>query len=354
MREKAILLLSDGSRFEGRSVGAEGTVIADMVFTTGVVGYLEGLTDPAHEGQILVQTFPLIGNYGIAEADLSSPKATVRGYVIGELSDTPSNFRSEGDLPSFLKKEGLVAISGIDTRSLTKLLRSRGKVQAVLTTDPAQASVDVITGRATSQLPQAQKDSIFPTCRGTADRQVILWDLGATQGLFEALQQFDRPVCATPRDTDADALLAHHPAGVVISDGPGDLADHQDLVPVIRALIDAQIPLLGIGLGHLLLAQAQGLAVTPLIPAHHGAQSVRDKETNALFLTNQSNHETVALESLDTTIASLRYQCVNDQTCAGLDYKNAPAIGVQFRPEGRAGVLDGLQVLERFYQLGEA
>ncbi|MFM9414250.1 carbamoyl phosphate synthase small subunit [Peptococcus simiae] len=353
MRKKAILLLSDGSRFEGQSAGAEGTVIADLVFTTGLVGYLEGITDPAHQDQILVQTFPLIGNYGLNEADMSSKSAAIKGYVIGQLSDTPSNFRSEGDLPSFLKKENVVAISGIDTRALTKILRSRGKVKAVLTTDPAQASLDVLTGRATSDLPKAQSDSIFPTCRGLADRQVILWNLGASQGLYEALQAGDHTVCALPKDTDAKTLLDLQTAGIVISDGPGDLADYADLVPVIKEVLAAKVPLLGIGLGHLLLAQAQGLAVTPLIPAHHGAQAVRDLQTGRLFLTNQSNHETVALESLDSSIADLRYQCVNDQTCAGLDYKTAPAIGLQFRPEGRAGVLDGLDALARFFELGE-
>lgn len=351
MCQKAILLLSDGSRFEGHSVGAEGTVTADVVFTTGVVGYLEGLTDPACQGQILIQTFPLIGNYGIAREDTSTPTATVAGYIIGEVCTTPSNFRSEGDLPTFLKKEGIVAISGIDTRSLTKMLRSRGKVEAILTTDPTQASLDAFTGRVMSQLPKKQIDSIFPTCRGTADRQVILWNLGATQGIFEALKAGVQSVCTLSQQATFDELTAQNPLGIVLSDGPGSVANYQALLPVIRMLIDARIPLLGIGLGHLLIAQAQGLAVTPLIPAHHGAQAIRDTESGAVFMTNQSNHETVATESLDTGIATMRYQCINDNTCAGLDYKNCPAFGVQFRPEGRAGVLDGMFVLNRFYAL---
>lgn len=356
MSQKAYLVLADGTRYVGRSVGAEGSIIAETVFTTAMTGYMETITDPSYYGQIVLQTFPLIGNVGVIHADKEAPHPALRGYVVNSLCEVPSNFRTEGRLGDYLKAEGIIAIEGIDTRALTKRLREEGVMTALLTTDAAEAeAVDLDYLRqwkAADALAQVTSKTIEDL--GGEGPRVVLWDFGAKGAIADHLLARGAHVLRVPASTTAAEIRSLRPDGLMLSNGPGDPKDNHALIAEIRTLLEDGIPTFGICLGHQLLALAHGFDTYKLKYGHRGAnQPVRDTETGAVMMTSQNHGYAVATESVDEKIAKPRFIGSNDGVLEGLDYLTRPIFTVQFHPEACAGPHDSENLFDRFFALME-
>ena len=349
--ERAYLILENGRVFSGYRFGAAKDVIGEIVFTTSMTGYLETLTDPSYYGQIVVQTFPLIGNYGVIPADFEGKTPRLSAYVVREWCDAPSNFRSQGDLDAALKQWGIPGLYGIDTRELTKIIRERGVMNAILS---ATADVDMDAVRsyqirdAVASVTVEAPGEIPPK----GDRlRIALWDFGAKANIRRELEKRGCEVWNVPAGATAEEILALHPDGLMLSNGPGDPAENTGIIAQLRRLEDAQIPTFGICLGHQLLALSQGARTGKLHYGHRGAnQPVRDLETGRVYLTSQNHGYAVEMDSLPET-AMLLYQNVNDGTCEGIRYWNMPAFSVQFHPEACAGPLDSGFLFDRFMDL---
>ena len=299
--DKAYLVLSDGSVFAGKRIGAPGDCVGELVFATGMVGYLETLTDPGYAGQIVMQTFPMIGNYGVMEADFEGDCA-LRGYVVRELCTDPSNFRSQYDLDTFLKNKGIPGICGLDTRVLTTRIREQGVMNAAIVSE-LPADLEAISAyRVSGEVEKVSRKEteIFPA-EGEQKYRVALLDFGARRSLIRALTSRGCEVVAMPHDTSADDILACWPDGLVLSDGPGDPAENEAAVAQIARLIGMK-PIFGIGLGHQLLALAQGGRTYKLPVGHRGDnQPVRDLVTGRTVITSQNHGYCVDAESAGKT-----------------------------------------------------
>ena len=346
--DKAYLVLSDGSVFAGTRIGAPGDCVGELVFATGMVGYLETLTDPGYAGQIVMQTFPMIGNYGVMEADFEGDCA-LRGYVVRELCTDPSNFRSQYDLDTFLKNKGIPGICGLDTRVLTTRIREQGVMNAAIVSE-LPADLEAISAyRVSGEVEKVSRKEteIFPA-EGEQKYRVALLDFGARRSLIRALTSRGCEVVAMPYDTSADNILACWPDGLVLSDGPGDPAENEAAVAQIARLIGMK-PIFGIGLGHQLLALAQGGRTYKLPVGHRGDnQPVRDLVTGRTVITSQNHGYCVDAESL-RDVGTERWQNANDGTCEGMEYPDC--FSVQFTPEACTGARDTQKLMERFIDM---
>lgn len=340
----AYLALSNGMVFEGQRIGAKGDCAGELVFTTGVVGYLETLTDPAYAGQIVLQTFPLIGNYGTIEADLEGEPA-LSGYVVRELCTTPSNFRSQYDLNTYLEQKGICGICGVDTREITRVLREEGPLTAVIC-DAIPSGVPYVDTKCFSARKSA---SIYPACGETWYR-VTLIDYGVKQSFIHGLCQLGCEVKAVPADTGADAILADQPDGVVLSGGPevSESADTQ--IAEIQKLM-GKVPMLGVGRGHQLAALALGGRVNPMHCGHRGSnQPVKELASDRVFMTQQNHGWTVDPDSLPK-VGAMSFQNINDGTCEGMIYRGYRCFTVQFEPEFEESVCHTAFVWDLFTAL---
>ena len=346
--DKAYLVLSDGSVFAGKRIGASGDCVGELVFATGMVGYLETLTDPGYAGQIVMQTFPMIGNYGVMEADFEGDCA-LRGYVVRELCADPSNFRSQYDLDTFLKNKGIPGICGLDTRVLTTRIREQGVMNAAIVSE-LPADLEAISAyRVSGEVEKVSRKEteIFPA-EGEQKYRVALLDFGARRSLIRALTSRGCEVVAMPYDTSADDILACWPDGLVLSDGPGDPTENEAAVAQIARLIGMK-PIFGIGLGHQLLALAQGGRTYKLPVGHRGDnQPVRDLVTGRTIITSQNHGYCVDAESLKD-VGAERWRNANDDTCEGMEY--ADCFSVQFTPEACTGARDTQKLMERFIDM---
>ncbi|MDR1511029.1 MAG: carbamoyl phosphate synthase small subunit [Synergistaceae bacterium] len=354
MSSPAYLILENSMTFEGRSFGRpieESGVVGEVVFTTGMTGYLETLTDPSYYGQIIVQTFPMIGNYGVISADFESPRVQPLGYVVREWCRNPSNFRSEGDLDSFLKREGIAGICGVDTRGITRIIRERGVMNGVITADPQSVDMDEVKKYTikNSVASVSVKAPVVVKPDGTTLYRVVLWDFGAKGNIAKSLAARGCEVTLVPHDYTAERIAALHPDGVMLCNGPGDPADNLGIIEELKKFTETGTPIFGICLGHQLLALAMGARTQRLKYGHRGAnQPVRDMKTGSLHITTQNHGYMVVHESIPDIAAEMRYSNANDGTCEGIDYKNIPAFTVQFHPEAAAGPLDTGFLFERF------
>ena len=346
--DKAYLVLSDGSVFAGKRIGAPGDCVGELVFATGMVGYLETLTDPGYAGQIVMQTFPTIGNYGVMEADFEGDCA-LRGYVVRELCADPSNFRSQYDLDTFLKNKGIPGICGLDTRVLTTRIREQGVMNAAIVSE-LPADLEAISAyRVSGEVEKVSRKEteIFPA-EGEQKYRVALLDFGARRSLIRALTSRGCEVVAMPYDTSADDILACWPDGLVLSDGPGDPADNQAAAVQISRMIGMK-PIFGIGLGHQLLALAQGGRTYKLPVGHRGDnQPVRDLVTGRTVITSQNHGYCVDAKSL-RDVGTERWQNANDGPCEGMEYPGC--FSVQFTPEACTGARDTQKLMERFIDM---
>ena len=324
----AYLVLSSGEIFEGKRFGAAGECTGELVFTTNVVGYLETLSDPAFTGQIVMQTFPLIGNYGTIEEDLESGSAPA-GYVVREICESPSNFRTEYGLDTYLKNKGVCGICGIDTRELTRVIRDNGVVNAMIC-DEVPEDISVIARHTVCGAVESvshKKAEVYPT-EGEKKYSVTVIDYGMKKSLAKALCARGCEVTAVPCGTSAEEVLAAKPDGVVLSGGPGDPAENGALIREIGGLI-GKVPVLGIGLGHQMAAIAMGGKTEKLKYGHRGGnQPVRDLKGVRTYMTNQNHGYTVA-----ETTGEVVYANASDDTCEGIEYPGKRCFTVQFEPD---------------------
>ena len=346
---KRYLTLEDGTTFVGEGFGAAADAVGELVFTTGMCGYIETLTDPSYAGQIVVQTFPMIGNYGIIPADFEG-KCAVRGYVVHEWCDTPSNFRAAGDLDAYLRSVGVPGIAGIDTRALTRILRECGTMNATIT-DAVPA--DLVTVRAYAVTDAVASvtcaaATVYPA-EGETHYRVALLDFGAKRNIIRSLTARGCAVTVYPASTPAVDILAAAPDGVMLSNGPGDPAENTAIIAEIGKLL-GRVPVFGICLGHQLMALAVGGSTVKLKYGHRGVnQPARDLVGGRTYITSQNHGYAVVGDSLPC--GEVRFVNANDGTCEGIDYPALRAFSVQFHPEACAGPRDTAFLFDRFCDL---
>jgi len=342
MSNNAYLILENGTTFKGEYFGAQGEITGEIVFTTGMTGYLETLTDQSYYGQIVLQTFPLIGNYGVIPSDFESAAIGARAYIVKYPCATPSNFRSEKDLSSFLKERGIIGLCGIDTRALTKIIRTNGvmngKISPVPLTDSALAEIKAYS--VTNAVASVSSRNVEKT--GEGKRKVVLMDFGAKRGIAAALATRGCEVWTLPYNSTAQDILKEKPQGIMLGNGPGDPAEpaNSGIIETIRALLENGLPIFGICLGHQLLALAKGYQTKKLKFGHRGAnQPVKETATGRVYITSQNHGYAVVADNGS-------FVNVNDGTCEGMDYGDA--FSVQFHPEARGGPLDTSFLFDRF------
>ena len=352
--KKVYLILENGKVFEGESIGAEGEVIGEVVFTTAMTGYLETLTDPSYYGQMVCQTFPLIGNYGVMEEDFESPHSFVKGYIVRDVCDTPSNFRSQGKLDDMLKKLGVIGICGIDTRELTKIVRESGVMNAIITDkptlDPAKKKQldEYVIKDAVKSVSCTQKRVVCTVKK--PKKRVALLDYGIKKNIIEKLARRGCEVTVFPHNTSADEIINFAPDGIMLSNGPGNPEENTYEITQIKKLVKSGIPMFGICIGHQLLALSQGAKTYKLKYGPRGGnQPVKDLESGRVYVSTQNHGYAVDNDTIPKS-AKVTFVNVNDGTCEGIDYKNSNVFSVQFHPEACAGPLDTGYLFDRFME----
>ena len=347
--KKGYLILQDGQVFEGVRFGAETDTVGELVFTTGMCGYVETLTDPSYAGQIVMQTYPLIGNYGIIREDFEGA-CCVKGYVVREYCDTPSNFRTDCDLDTYLKEQGVPGLCGVDTRELTRIIREHGVMNAAIC-DEIPADLTPIETYAVTGVVEAvscKEPSVHPA-EGEERFRVSLLDYGAKRNIVRELQKRGCTVTVLPATTSAEEILAADPDGVMLSNGPGDPAENTYQIEQIRKLL-GKVPMFGICLGHQLTALAAGGSTYKLKYGHRGVnQPVRDLNGVRTYITSQ-NHG-YAVDGDTVKLGKVRFVNANDGTCEGIDYPGLSAFTVQFHPEACTGPKDTSFLFDRFVEL---
>jgi len=350
------LVLENGKVFKGEGFGADKDVIAEAVFTTSMTGYLETLTDPSYKGQAVVQTFPLIGNYGIITPDAESEMIGVSAYIVRELCEYPSNFRCETTIEDYLTKHDIPGIKGIDTRALTRILRESGTMNMMITSDLSHADPEKIKNFVIKDPVKEVTTSevkVFEP-EGDVKFNVAMIDCGTKLNIVRCLQKRGCKVTMFPSSAKASDITAIDPDGLFLSNGPGDPTDNIDTIETLKALIPSKIPTMGICLGHQLLALAHGFTTEKLKYGHRGANHpVINKETGKIFITSQNHGYAVVDSSIDSNIAYPLFVNVNDGTNEGIRYKKEPAFSVQFHPEACGGPKDSELLFDEFIKLME-
>lgn len=332
-KKKVYVTLSNGKAFEGYRFGAEGNVVGELVFSTGMLGYVETLTDPSNFGQVFVQTFPLVGNYGVARADAESERAWLKAYIVREVCDAPSNFRMETTLNSYMQEQGVVGVYGVDTRELTKILREEGTMNVAIS--------DKKLTKTALQALQAYKienavQAVSPTTKqayktANAKYTVALWNFGAKNSTIARLQEMGCNVISLPYTATAEEILRAGANGVVISDGPGDPKDNEQAIITLKSLL-GKIPMLGLGLGHQLVALAMGANTRKCKYGHRGSnQPVKSMSDQKVYISTQNHGYEVDVKTLKN--GKVSFVSVNDGSCEGIDYDEWKATTVQFVPE---------------------
>ena len=350
MEKKAYLVLEDGTVFEGYSFGAQKDAIGELVFTTGMCGYIETLTDESYFGQIVLQTFPMIGNYGIIPEDFEG-ECSVKGYVVREKCDNPSNFRCKGTLDGFLKEKGIPAIYGVDTRAITKIIREQGVLNAVICdeipSDLSEVKNYKIIGAVESVTAKDAK--LYPA--ENEKFKVTLIDYGAKRNIIRELNIRGCSVTAVPATTTAEEILKTDPDGIMLSNGPGDPAENLFQIEVIKELAGKK-PIFGICLGHQLLALVMGAQTEKLKYGHRGVnQPVKEVKGTRTYITSQNHGYAVVKGSVKR--GKISFINANDGTCEGIDYEDINAFSVQFHPEAASGPHDTAFLFDRFIKLME-
>lgn len=356
MEQKAYLILENGTIFEGKSFGATGEVVGEIVFTTAMTGYLETLTDPSYYGQIVVQTFPLIGNYGVIPVDFESKKPQLKAYIVKQWCQEPSNFRCEGELDTFLKQSGIIGLYGIDTRALTKIVREYGVMNGKIVLEGSSAGLSLnelkdYTIVDAVKSVSCDKEKVFTP--ENIKYRVVLWDFGAKENICRELVKRGCEVTVIPADTTAQRIIELNPDGIMLSNGPGDPAENVEIIEELQKLASAKIPTFGICLGHQLLALATGAKTEKLKYGHRGANKpALEVSTGRVYITSQNHGYAVVNDTLKDG-AKVSFVNANDGTCEGVEYTNMPAFSVQFHPEASAGPLDTTFLFDRFIKLIE-
>ena len=352
----AYLMLEDGTVFEGQSIGAERETVSEVVFNTSMTGYPEVLTDPSYAGQAVVMTYPLIGNYGVCREDLESEKAWPDAFIVRELSEIPSNFRCEESIQDFLKEQDIPGICGIDTRALTKRLREHGTMNGFLTTDAGFNREEALRKmKAYSVTGVVRKTTCGKeyTVPGKG-KKVALMDFGAKKNIVRSLSARGLEVTVWPADTKAETIVKSRPDGILLSNGPGDPKENTEIIAEIRKLIETDIPIFAICLGHQLMALAVGADTYKLKYGHRGGNHpVKNLETGRVYISSQTHGFAVNSETLDPEIAVPSFVNVNDGTNEGLKFTKKNIFTVQFHPEACPGPRDSAWLFDRFIKMME-
>ncbi len=379
----AYLILEDGTVFCGKSIGSQREVISEVVFNTSMTGYLEVLTDPSYAGQALVMTYPLIGNYGISIEDMESSRAWPDAFIVRELSRIPSNFRSEDTIQNFLQRYDIPGISGIDTRALTILLREKGTMNGLITTNEySKAQIEDLlpkiraytTGKVVEKVTCAKKyeftdsgDTVpQPSTVGVRNElseemqrelysrhfRVALLDFGAKRNIARSLVRRGCRVTVYPAHTSAEEILNDRPDGIMLSNGPGDPKECTQIIEEVRKLYDSDVPIFAICLGHQLMALATGGDTYKMKYGHRGGNHpVKDLKTGRVYISSQNHGYVVDVEHIDPSLASPAFSNVNDGTNEGLVYLNKNIFTVQFHPEACPGPQDSGYLFDRFLMM---
>lgn len=389
---KAFLLLEDGTVFEGTHIGADKDVISEIVFNTSMAGYLEVLTDPSYAGQAVCMTYPLIGNYGVCREDMESRQPWPDGFIVRELSRIPSNFRSDMSLQQFLEENGVPGIAGIDTRALTRILREKGTMNGMITTNEHYDMEEIIprlkaytTGKVVEKVTCTEKYTLTPSAEladngpvsGSAvfDKEayeagkkemrpsmvrslngkglkVALLDFGAKANIAYSLAQRGCEVTVYPAWTKAEEIIAAAPDGIMLSNGPGDPKECTDIIAEVKKLYDTDIPIFAICLGHQLMALATGADTHKLKYGHRGGNHpVKDLATGRVYISSQNHGYVVDTDKLDPNVAVPAFVNVNDGTNEGLAYTGKNIFTVQYHPEACPGPQDSGYLFDRFIDM---
>ena len=391
---KAFLILEDGTVFEGTHIGAVREVISEIVFNTSMAGYLEVLTDPSYAGQAVCMTYPLIGNYGVCLEDMESVQAWPDGFIVRELSRIPSNFRKDITIQEFLEQQNIPGIAGIDTRALTKILREKGTMNGMITTDEAYDLNTVLprlkeytTGKVVEKVTCKEK-YVIKGSRDLAEngeisgsarfdkeayeageremrpsivkeligigKKVALLDLGAKKNIAHSLAQRGCDVTVYPALTSAEEILNDHPDGIMLSNGPGDPKECTSIIKEIKKLYDSDVPIFAICLGHQLMALATGADTFKMKYGHRGGNHpVKDLETGRVYISSQNHGYVVDMDKLDPAVAVPAFINVNDGTNEGLKYTGKNIFTVQYHPEACPGPQDSGYLFDRFIKMME-
>jgi carbamoyl-phosphate synthase small subunit len=372
---KAMLALEDGTVFRGESFGAKGERVGEVVFNTSMTGYQEILTDSSYKGQIVVMTYPLIGNYGCNDLDLESDGPQVEGFVVREYTARPSNWRSQESLTDFLGRHGVVGIQGVDTRALTRKLRIYGVMRGVISTEDLDP--DSLVEKARSAPPMEGSDLVrFVTCdepyrwegggtvnpvqgcdEGRSDPprfRVVAVDCGIKHNILRLLHDHGCSITVVPATTSSREILGYDPDGIFLSNGPGDPAALPYLVETVRELIGTGKPIFGICLGHQILGLAFGGKTFKLKFGHRGAnQPVKDLATGRVEITSQNHGFCVDIDSIEDEDVEITHINLNDMTLEGMRHRRLPIFSVQYHPEASPGPHDARYLFRRFIDLME-
>lgn len=392
--KQAFLILEDGTVFKGTGIGAEKEVVSEIVFNTSMAGYLEVLTDPSYAGQAVCMTYPLIGNYGICKDDMESKKPWPDGFIVRELSRIPSNFRQDITIQQFLEENGVPGIAGIDTRALTKILREKGTMNGMITTNEKYNLEEVLpklkeytTGKVVEKVTcetkytisgvkdleengplsglahfdrdayaknfREPKPSLVKNLNGLGKR-VALLDLGAKSNIADSLKRRGCDVTVYPALTSAEEIIEDCPDGIMLSNGPGDPKECVSIIEEIRKLYNTEIPIFAICLGHQLMALATGADTYKMKYGHRGGNHpVKDLATGRVYISSQNHGYVVDMEKLDPKVAIPAFVNVNDGTNEGLSYTGKNIFTVQFHPEACPGPQDSGYLFDRFITMME-
>lgn len=389
---KSFLILEDGTVFEGTHIGARKEIVSEIVFNTSMAGYLEVLTDPSYAGQAVCMTYPLIGNYGICRDDMESKKPWPDGFIVRELSKIPSNFRCDMTIQQFLEDNGVPGIAGIDTRALTRILREKGTMNGMITTDNDYNLDEIIpklkaytTGKVVERVSCAEKYRLPGTKTLTENGplsgsssfhkedfdagirekkpslvreltgkglKVALLDLGAKDNIARSLAARGCDVTVYPAQTTAAEILADAPDGIMLSNGPGDPKECVTIIEEIRKLYASDTPIFAICLGHQLMALATGADTFKMKYGHRGGNHpVKDLETGRVYISSQNHGYVVDTDKLDPQVAVPAFVNVNDGTNEGLSYTGKNIFTVQFHPEACPGPQDSSYLFDRFIEM---
>ncbi|MCX7922946.1 MAG: carbamoyl phosphate synthase small subunit [Clostridia bacterium] len=350
---KAILALEDGTIFHGNSFGVEGEIIGEIVFNTGMTGYQEVLTDPSYCGQIVTMTYPLIGNYGVNFDDIESAKPQVKGFIVRELCKTPSNWRSIESLNEYLKRHNIIGIEGIDTRALTRILRDKGTMKGIISTDENfkfEDKIDEIKAYEIKCPVQQVTTKEVAHYKGNGYK-VALIDLGIKQNIVRSLLKRGCDVHVFPAWATAKDILEINPDGIMLSNGPGDPKDCTEAINTIKELIGKK-PIFGICLGHQLTALANGANTEKLKYGHRGCNHpVKDLAKDLTYITSQNHGYTIIEDSMDKNRMEVSHINMNDGTVEGVRYKEVPVFTVQFHPEASPGPTDTAYLFDEFIEM---
>lgn len=352
---KKKLILESGEVFHGAGFGAELETAGEVVFNTGMTGYQELISDPSYCGQIVCMTYPLIGNYGINRDDYESIEPAIKGLIVKELCDFPSNFRTQITLDELFKKKNLSGISGIDTRKLTRILRNHGVVKGKIVNADADENAVVAELKSTT-FPTNQVETVStktPYANPGRGFKVVLVDFGSKLGIIRELSQRNCDIIVVSQGTTAEEILLMNPDGIMLSNGPGDPEDNPHALEMIRGLL-GKVPIFGICLGHQLIGLACGAKTFKLKFGHRGGNHpVLDLEKNKVAITSQNHGYAVDQESLKETDLIETHIALNDRTNEGLRHKIHPCFSVQYHPEASPGPEDANYLFDDFIHLME-